>query len=346
MARSDADATPAVADKGAEDEAALLARLQSQFGDINVNDFLGCDGQSNNNDDDDASSSSSDAVEPTPEELLAWQEEQFKKGQMKLEAKKMMESTRVENVHKSALQRRRQKKTASERTMIHEYERTEEAHEWESLATMPNLGNVTSLFFPASVEDGELVGGVHPLLKALVEKGDAEVLGTSWRRLFSSADGDGLSFRNLCKNIWGYEGPTVTLIGGEPSATRLLSSQDSSRGTIQLGFFTTDTWIESTEYFGSGDDCFLFSLDDNTNNVQIFRPKLRANNFKEAASSKHTTKPHMYCHPSSFATSNHRRNAPNKTNGSLHGIGIGGTPSQPRLHLTESLEECRGKCHG
>jgi hypothetical protein len=29
------------------------------------------------------------------------------------------------------------------------------------------------------------------------------------------------------------------------------------------------------------------------------------------------------------------------TDGSVHGIGFGGTPSQPRLHLTESLEDCR-----
>ena len=30
-----------------------------------------------------------------------------------------------------------------------------------------------------------------------------------------------------------------------------------------------------------------------------------------------------------------------KRDGLVHGIGIGGSPSQPRLHLTESLEECR-----
>ena len=34
------------------------------------------------------------------------------------------------------------------------------------------------------------------------------------------------------------------------------------------------------------------------------------------------------------------KDAPHRT-GSVHGMGIGGTTSQPRLHLTESLEECR-----
>ena len=35
------------------------------------------------------------------------------------------------------------------------------------------------------------------------------------------------------------------------------------------------------------------------------------------------------------------KDAPSKTNGSVHGMGIGGTASQPRLHISESLEECR-----
>merc|ERR1712194_47114 len=41
----------------------------------------------------------------------------------------------------------------------------------------------------------------------------------------------------------------------------------------------------------------------------------------------------MYCHST--------QHPPSKTNGMSRGIGIGGSASQPRLHLTESLDECR-----
>ena len=96
-------------------EQELLARLQAQFGDMDVGGMLDgtnklCD---NNGVEDDAGSESS-MEEPTAEELLAWQEAQFTKGQIKMEAKKIMEGGSTGNIHKSALQRRRQNKTAQE----------------------------------------------------------------------------------------------------------------------------------------------------------------------------------------------------------------------------------------
>ncbi|KAL7535766.1 hypothetical protein ACHAXR_009927 [Thalassiosira sp. AJA248-18] len=319
----------------AKEEAELLARLQAQFGDMDVGGLL--DGNDNDggkcNCEDDESESSLD--EPTAEELIAWQEAQYAKGRMKLETKKIMEGGSSTSIQKSALQRRRQNKTVQERTLMREYEENEESNEWEHVDPTPALDGVTSIFFPNALESDdedtgvlELVGGVNPLLQKLA-KGDPDVLGTKWSRLYSSTDGDGLSFRNLCSKITGYDGPTVLLVGGTPSASRCVGQNNGDR--VSLGFFTTDTWIESPDYFGSDDDCFLFSLDHKTNHVQFVRPKARSESPSNVGSKRY-----MYCHPSSLATANRA-----KTNGSVHGIGIGGTASQPRMHITESLEECR-----
>ena len=76
---------------GDGDEAtAMMRRLQSQFGDMNL-DALLSDNNNNNNEKggnenaSNSSSSSSSAMEdPTPEELQAWQAAQFQKGQAAL----------------------------------------------------------------------------------------------------------------------------------------------------------------------------------------------------------------------------------------------------------------------
>ena len=308
-----------------DEEAELLARLQSQFGDINVGAMMG----GSIADDGNGNDSESSVDETTEEELLAWQEAQFQKGRMKLEAKKIREGGCEDNIFKSALQRRRQAKSVHERLLMREHEKGE-AEEWEHLPSAPDLGGAASVFFPTAIEsDGELVGGVNPLLPKLANA-DPDVLGTKWRRLFSSADGDGLSFRNLLDKLIGYDGPTVLLIGGTPSASKSVGERSGSE-RVSLGFFTTDTWIESPEHFGSSDDCFLFSLDHATNEVQIIRPK---------STQGVGAKQHMYCHPSGLVMPNMRRKVA-QTNGSVHGIGIGGTASQPRLNISESLEECR-----
>jgi len=328
-----------------EDHHELLARLQSQFGDMDVGGLLqgSLDGNIKDSDQSDCDSDSETSLEePTAEELHAWQEAQYETGRMKLEAKKITESGLGGNVHKSALRRRRQNKTASDRTLIREYEENDQAKEWEHLSPAGDLGGLTSVFFPTALEGDadddnyELAGGVNPLFQKLVE-GDPEVLGTKWTRLYSSSEGDGLSFRNFCDKIRGYDGPTVLLVGGQPSKSRCLG-QVQKDNRVSLGFFTTDSWIESPDYFGPGDDCFLFSLNQEDNDVKFFRPKARSQSSPDILGKNQ----YMYCHPSSLAATNGRRKgAPIQTNGSLHGIGIGGKSSQPRLHITETLEECR-----
>ena len=313
-----------------KDELELLARLQAQFGDMNVEGmFRGPDGSDVSDD-----GSESSLEEPSAEELRAWQDAQFAKGKIILDAKKLMNSVADGNVRTSALQRRRHNKTTSQLTLMREDEKNEEADEWVKVTFTPNLGGKASVFFPTALQGDAVDAGevVNPLLQKLVE-GDPEVLGTKWARLYSSSEGDGLSFRNVRDKIRGYEGPTVLLIGGTPSASKLLG-QIKNDDRVALGFFTTDAWIESTDYFGS-DDCFLFSI--NRNDVQIIRPKSRSQSSTSTLSKKY-----MYCNPSSLATSNKRmKDAPSRTNGSVHGMGIGGTASQPRFHITESLEECR-----
>ncbi len=99
-----------------EDELELLARLQAQFGDMNVEGMLrGPDGSDDSDDE-----SESLLEEPTAEELRVWQEAQFAKGKMRHDAKKLMDSV----ADGSALQRRRHNKSLLQLTLMHEDEKT------------------------------------------------------------------------------------------------------------------------------------------------------------------------------------------------------------------------------
>ena len=152
-----------------------------------------------------------------------------------------------------------------------------------------------------------------------------------------------MSFRNLCDRIRGYKGPTVFIVGGEPSASKSSSYSADTDNTkcsrVVLGFFTTDYWLESPDSFGNDDDCFLFSIDTTTNKVEIIRPKSRTNETKTSSeiTSMSSIKPNnfLYCHPSFMYKSTYTKAS------SVFGICIGGSPARPRLHLTETFEECR-----
>ena len=87
-----------------EDELELLARLQAQFGDLDVTGFM--QGNGNYVPDDDESESSLE--EPTAEELQAWQEAQFATGKTRQDAKKIRDSSLTEdgNVQRSGRMRR------------------------------------------------------------------------------------------------------------------------------------------------------------------------------------------------------------------------------------------------
>jgi len=288
---------------GGNEAELLLSRLQSQFGDMDLSNLARDEEMKDGSD-----SEESSVIEPTLEEIQAWQETQFQKGKQRLEMKKRLEM--------SAVQRRRD--------LLKQQKMFDTEEDYQVVAALPQLEE-SSTFFPSRDKEGNDFLGIHPMLQEL-SKGDPEVLGTKWKRLYSSDHGDGLSFQQSWDALKGYGGPTVMLIGSIPSSKHALSGSNTFFLRSTLGFYTTSPWIESTNFFGSS-DCFLFAFDEQVNRVKIFRPREGKDKDK-----RH----YMYCHPSFMKSRNL-----SATNGCVHGIGVGGSPSQPRLHLTETLEGCR-----
>lgn len=313
------------------EEQELLNRLKAQFGDLDLTQIMH---SSEINDDDDDST----IEEPSPEELKAWQEAQFQKGKARLEERHKQETA-------SALQRRRaelrkkKKERQGPRGGVN-VDDDDDDDDWEQVAASPDLKGQSSVFFPMNDVQGNEILGVHPLLQQLSE-GDTEILGTSWLKLYSSVDGDGLSFFKILETLRGYPGPTVMLLGAVPASSKKIGTTTTTNITdttpTTIGFYTTSPWIESTHFTGSS-ECFLFAMDES--NVHFFHPRTSKCKDKEQY--------YMYCHPSNLNINSRQRTSPsNKTDGLVHGIGVGGTPMQPRLHLTETLENCRAMeyCH-
>jgi hypothetical protein len=345
---------PDVTAVGESEEAALLARLSRQFGDLDVNGIIAGQGTScidnflyedgNNHDgahDDknEISSEDSSLAEPSPEELAAWQVAQFQKGQQIVQKRKEEQIDPIQ-IRRLALRG----KSDSNGDGIDD-------DEWEEISALPDLQGQSSIFFRNNhISDHDL--GLPPLLHKLATspEGDPEILGTKWQRLYSSLDGDGLSFWNCWYELNGYDGPTLILMNVIPSRNKTIkttkTSTNNNTTTATIGFFTTSTWQqESIEFHGNQsahDNAFLFAMDENENRVEFF-------GMNEKAKSKKAK--YMYCNPTTssaqrtnYSSLNHNQrknlNDGNKTDGDFHGICIG-SPRQPRLHLTETLEDCR-----
>ncbi|KAG7364303.1 TLD domain containing protein [Nitzschia inconspicua] len=358
-----------------EDGAALLiARLSSQFGDLDLNQLhqslrgkyspsnsiaknnIAGDEEFHQNDTEDlvASSEESSLAEPTPEELAAWQAQQFRRGKETLLRQKEGTMAPIQK-RRLALRHKNPQTTSS----------IWDDGDWEELSALPDLQGQSSLFFGLegthesknSKDDPEdaVFVGVAPLLLTLATspKGDPELLGTAWNRLYSSMEKDGLSFFNLCHEICNYDGPTLMILSVVPSKSKMVASDAtiaSQSAITSIGFFTTTTWQESPEYYGNYSDhdrAFLFAMDEQHNRVEFFN--MQKPNVERGGSRGGF----MYCHPSTKSfkrlrgkscpsgTSEKGINFYERTDGAVYGIGIGGKPSQPRLHLTETLEECR-----
>jgi len=286
-----------------DDDAAailLLNRLGNQFGDLDVADMIfNTTAEEEKKENDDSSSSSNESSilpEPTPEELLAWQQAQFQKGAERMIAK----NEDLTPLEKRRLERKNNKEDDDEE--------------------IPPKIVEESYFFPKTDETE-----THPMLTQLSEASSAG--GGTWKRLYSSLE-DGLSFFCLLESIRGYAGPTVLLMEVVPSQKHSLSTTTK---TATIGFYTTSTWMESTKQYGSDDACFLFSYcNDDTKAIRVLKPKKNDNDKKNITN-------YMYCHPSTLNVSGRLTN---RTNGSVHGIGIGGTSHKPRMRITETLEEC------
>jgi len=121
-----------------------------------------------------------------------------------------------------------------------------------------------------------------------------------YHRLFTS-ESDGTSFNRLLNALLGYAGPTLLLI------------RDTDANVF--GAFTASPWKESKEFYGNS-DCFLFGLADSK--MSVYRPTGKSSNY-------------MYCN--SFARSR-------GYDKQAHGIGFGGSVTQPRLFLSEGLDDC------
>ena len=114
---------------------------------------------------------------------------------------------------------------------------------------------------------------------------------------------DGLSFNRLQNAILGYGGPTILIL------------QSVSGGIF--GAYTGTAWKESKDFYGNTDS-FLYQLQPQ---VAVYRPK----------STDHTN--YMYCNSTARSRGYDQQ---------AHGIGFGGTVQQPRLFLSESMED--GSC--
>ena len=294
------------------EEAALLARLSRQFGDLDVNgivagqkstttnnDNLINDGA--NDDENEISSEESSLAEPSPEELAAWQAAQFQKGQQIVQKRK---EEQMDPIQKRRLLLRGQFDGTR-----NDDNNDDVDDEWEEISALPDLQGQSSIFFHHSHmndddDDGDgVLVGLPPLLHELATSpaGDPEILGTKWQRLYSSLDGDGLSFWNCWYELNGYDGPTLILMNVVPSRNKTIkttkNSSNSDATTATIGFFTTSSWQqEPTECQGnqsSHDNAFLFAMDDNENRIEFF-------GMNEKARSKKAK--YMYCNPTTSST--------------------------------------------
>ncbi|CAB9519216.1 TLD domain-containing protein 1 [Seminavis robusta] len=111
---------------------------------------------------------------------------------------------------------------------------------------------------------------------------------------------DGLSFNRLQNSLLGYGGPTLLILR-------------SADGDL-FGAFTASSWRESKDFYGNS-DCFLYQL---LPRVAVYRPSGNGQNF-------------MYCN--SFARSR-------GYDKQAHGIGFGGTVTEPRLFIAEAWDSC------
>jgi hypothetical protein len=128
-------------------------------------------------------------------------------------------------------------------------------------------------------------------------------LGGKWIREYSS-DFDGFSFSTFQQALLGYLGPTVILIQ--------TTAGDS------FGFYSSEPWKESRQWFGHEADSFLFGLKPS---LQFYGPT--------TGKGKHS----MYLNNPVLHNPGH-----------LYGLCVGGVAdTSPRLHITPSFERCKAQ---
>lgn len=257
-----------MADQDQDQEQALLARLQSQFGDLDVSRMLAVPAQAGEAtaEEEDGGSvvpseESSSVEDPTPEELRRWQEAQYKMARWGGEGKAAAGGdgaggTSAEEVRPEEHRRR------GAADLWHGGEA--EAYASESTAATASAAasataSATAFFSPPAVAGGG-GGSDGDILAQLVEI--EPTLHGKWTRLYSS-NVDGLSYASLVASVRGFDGPTVLLVGAVPShvsgdgGTGGRDRSGGGGGTI--GFYTSTAWRESDGFYGSH-ECLLFGI--------------------------------------------------------------------------------------
>ena len=308
--------------------AALMARLAAQFGDLDMSQLGvgvtmgdskagGAAANITSSKIDNSgrySDEESSLEEPTPEELAAWQASQFSKGEkLRTEKQASLEARTIDSIQQ------RRKFLREKRS--------------KQLSTEDLLGGDSSTFFGPSTSQ---------ILENLVTEeanGDSEILQTSWKRLYASYE-EGLGFWNLWTALKGYDGPTLLILRCLPSASKSLEIREKTpQNTACLGFYTTTPWKNSSDMFGGdiecqdGDKAFLFSIDEKSQKVQFFPVEAKPGAKSSMAALRNG---YMYSQPSSQKDGTIGM-APTVA---VTGLGVGGRPTQPRFHLTESFEDC------
>mmetsp|Transcript_31096 Transcript_31096/g.73295 ORF Transcript_31096/g.73295 Transcript_31096/m.73295 type:complete len:536 (-) Transcript_31096:475-2082(-) len=313
-------------------------------------------------------SEESSLADPTPEELSAWQASQFNKGrehrkqqqQEQNAALTMSPSTISIRERRKFLQEKREQQLVEEQVRLRFQQSSSMPNVKEAIASnkesgsiLDLLGDEQSAFF--SPENNKLVRE----LTSNEQDGDPEILQTSWKRLYASYE-QGLGFLSMWNALRGYDGPTLMIMRTLPSASKFVaapvtvksnqSRQSKANPTACIGFYTTIPWVENTDFFGGdisgkndADKAFLFSIQDDqapnttdnqSNNIQNNAGRIRFFPVKSKEEDG-VSGGYMYCHPSTM---------PKRQNGksfAVNGIGVGGRPTQPRFHLTETFEDCR-----
>jgi len=170
----------------------------------------------------------------------------------------------------------------------------------------------------------------------------------NWHRVYST-ENDGFAFQNLQRSITGYAGPTILIIRPTRDTTFQSDETDSSSSPGLFGFYTNNEWKESNRFYGSS-DCFLFRAEPLWN---IYRPQGFVQSWNRALGGEEQNRlsaaqkrlknkeNHMYLYPSthSLAVGRGKSTKP-------RGIVLGGTEDYPRLHVTETFEQCTASSGG
>lgn len=347
---------------------ALMARLGSQFGDLDMSHLgfaLGIDpvsgggvGETDDKGDshqkDEFQSDDSSLEDPTPEELEVWQASQFKKGREQKQQSARDSATNMKDSTTCIRQRRKLLREKRDEQLVKEQMRIRlgcqsqllEGREAESFSrgNLDVLDGESSTFFSSS--------GTQ-LLDELVSNecnGDPEILQTSWKRLYASYE-QGLGFWNLWNALMGYDGPTMMILRTVPSASKHVTGPGpkiyNTNQTGCIGFYTTTPWVENSDFFGGdtstrdADRAFLFSINEPSTSTTNYTETSTGENVQFfPVQTKEEGGRYMYCRPSKMSKGQGANESTNKSF-AVNGIGVGGRPTQPRFHLTESFEDCR-----